>query len=148
VTPVKPADVRIYCDADVLGLARLVCRERADCTYPGDVGGRIKKRMRPPCPITSPDTKDRDWIPQAAARGWLIITRDRAIQTKLAEINAVREHGAKMVNLASPDADRTWTQLEVFMTRWREIEALIDQPGPFIYIASRTGKLRAVDLTI
>jgi hypothetical protein len=34
------------------------------------------------------------------------------------------------------------------MTRWREIEALIDQPGPFIYIASRTGKLRAVDLTI
>jgi len=95
-----------------------------------------------------PDTRDRDRIPQAAARGWLIITRDRAIQTKRADNNPVRERGANMVTLASPEADRTWTQLEVFMTRWREIEALIDQPGPFIYIASRTGKLRAVDLTI
>jgi hypothetical protein len=33
------------------------------------------------------------------------------------------------------------------MSRWREIEALIDEPGPFIYIASRTGKLRAIPLT-
>lgn len=51
-----------------------------------------------------------------------------------------------MINLASADADRTWTQLEVFMSRWREIEPLIDEPGSFIYIASRTGRLRGVDL--
>ncbi len=37
-------------------------------------------------------------------------------------------------------------QLEVFMSRWREIETLIDEPGPFIYVATRTGKLRAVEL--
>jgi hypothetical protein len=131
----------------VLGLAKLVCLERADFTYPGDPGGRIKKRERPPCPITDPGTKDSIWIPIVAARGWLIITRGRAIQDNRAEINAVREFGAKMIDLASADADRTWTQLEVLMSRWREIEPLIDQPGPFVYIASRTGKLRAVDLT-
>ena len=147
MTPAKPAAVRGYFDADVLGLAKLVCLERADFTYPGDPGGRIKKRERPPCPITDPGTKDSIWIPIVAARGWLIITRDRAIQDNRAEINAVREFGAKMINLASADADRTWTQLEVLMSRWREIEPLIDQPGPFVYIASRTGKLRAVDLT-
>ena len=33
------------------------------------------------------------------------------------------------------------------MSRWREIDALIDEPGPFIYIASRTGKLRPIALT-
>jgi PIN like domain len=147
VTPAKPAAVRVYFDADVLGLAKLVCLERADFTYPGDPGDRIKKRERPPCPITDPGTKNSIWIPIVAARGWLIITRDRAIQDNRAEINAVREFGAKMINLASADADRTWTQLEVLMSRWREIEPLIDQPGPFVYIASRTGKLRAVDLT-
>jgi hypothetical protein len=147
VTPAKPATIRVYFDADVLGLAKLLAKERADFTYPGDPGGRIKKRQRPPCPITSPATIDPVWIPIVAARGWLIVTRDRAIQDNRAEINAVRGHGAKMVNLASSDADRTWTQLEVLMSRWREIEPLIDQPGPFIFVASRTGKLRPVDLT-
>ena len=81
-----------------------------------------------------------------AAQGWLIITRDKAIQGNRAEINAVRDNGAKMVNLASIDATNTWAQLEVLMTRWREIDRLADQPGPFIYVVSRTGKLRAVDL--
>lgn len=147
MTPVKPATVRLYFDADVLGLAKLVCRERFDCTYPGDPGGRIKKRYRPPCPISSPATVDSVWIPEVASSGWLIVTRDRAIQRNLAEISAVRDYGAKMVNLASVDADRTWTQLEVFMTRWREIEALIAEPGPFIYVTSRTGRMRCIDLS-
>jgi hypothetical protein len=147
VSPAKPATVRVYFDADVLGLAKLLCQERSDFTFPGDPGGRIKKRERPPCPITRPGTLDRDWIPQVASRGWLIVTRDRAIQNNLAEINAVRDSGAKMINLASADAGSTWTQLEVVMTRWREIEPLIDKAGPFIYIASRTGRLRALDLS-
>lgn len=142
----KPATVRVYVDADVLGVAKLVCQERSDFTYPGDPGGRIKKRERPPCPITDPSTKDPVWIPQIAALGWLILTRDRAIQDNRAEIDAVRNSGAKMVNFASADAASTWGQLEVLMTRWREIEALIDQSGPFIYVASRTGRLRAIDL--
>jgi hypothetical protein len=146
VTPARPATVRVYFDADVLGLAKLLCRERPDFTYPGDPGGRIKKRQRPPCPITEPGTKDSVWIPQVAARRWLIITRDKAIQDNRAEIDAVRDHGAQMVNLASADAGSTWAQLEVLMSRWRDIEPLIDRPGPFIYVISRTGRLRLVDL--
>jgi hypothetical protein len=55
-------------------------------------------------------------------------------------------YGAKMVNFASEDASSTWGQLEVFMSRWREIDALIEEPGPFIHIASRTGKLRPISL--
>lgn len=31
-----------------------------------------------------------------------------------------------------------WAQLEVVMTRWRDIEMLLDLPGPFIYIPDRT----------
>lgn len=142
----KPVTPRFYFDADVLGLAKLVAQERPDFTYPGDPGGRIKKRQRPPCVITTPDTKDPVWIPAVAAQGWLIITRDKQIQGNRAEIDAVRDNGAKMVNLASQDAKNTWAQLEVLMTRWREIEVLVNQPGPFIYIASRTGRLRSIDL--
>lgn len=138
MTSTRPATVRFYFDADVLGLARLLCQQRADFTFVGDPGARIKKRDRPPCPVASSATKDSEWIPVVAELGWLVITRDRRIQERTAEIEAVRTYGAKMVNLASPDAGTTWAQLEVFMLQWRRIEALADQPGPFIYSASRS----------
>lgn len=146
MTQPKPVAPRFYFDADVLGLAKLVCQERVDCTYPGDPGGRIKKRLRPPCIITTPAAKDPVWIPAVAAQGWVIITRDKEIQGNRAEIDAVRDNGAKMVNLASQDAKNTWAQLEVLMSQWRAIEQLVDQPGPFIHIASRTGGPRILDI--
>jgi hypothetical protein len=71
-------------------------------------------------------------------RGWLIITRDSAIRQHRAEINAVMEHGAKMVAPAGSDAASKWAQLELVMTQWRKIEELADLPGPFVYAAYRT----------
>lgn len=106
----------------------------------------VHKRKRSPCPISSPAEKDRIWIPQVAGCGWLIITRDSAIQRYRAELAAVRESDARMVALAGRDATGTWTQLELFMTQWRAIETLTHQNGPFIYTATRTAPLRAVDL--
>lgn len=143
---VKPAIVRLYFDADVLGLAKLLCQARPDCTYPGDHGAVIQKRRRPACIIKSPGELDPVWIPKVAAEGWLIVTRDRHIQDRVSELSAVREYGAKMLNFSSDDAASTWGQLEVFMARWREIEALIDQPGPFLFRVSRTGAFRPVDI--
>jgi hypothetical protein len=141
----RPAIVRFYFDADVLGLAKVLTRLRADVTYPGDPGGVVNKRSRPPCPITRTSIRDRDWIPQVAEWGWLIVTRDTRIQHRRAELTAVRSSGARMIALAAPDARTTWAQLEVFMTQWRAIEAATHEPGPFIYTATRTS-LRAIDL--
>jgi hypothetical protein len=137
VTP-RAAEVRIYIDADILGFGQVIAALRSDVTYPGDPGALIHKRQRTPCPITSPDILDPDWIPEVARRGWLIVTRDSNIITNRNEIAAVRENGAKMVALNQRDASSKWGQLEVFMTRWRDIEALITEPGPFIWRVSRT----------
>ena len=134
----KPADVRFYLDADVLGLAKLLVQVRNDVTYPGDPGGVVQKRERPACVITDPATLDEDWIPEVARRGWVIVTRDSHIQDHPAEIAAVRDNGARMVALAGAYAIGTWAQLEVFMTQWRAIERCPDEPGPFIYSATRT----------
>jgi len=134
----RAAQVRIYVDADVLGLGKILASLRSDVTYPGDPGAVIHKRERAPCPITSPDVLDTDWIPQVAARGWLIITRDSMISQNRNEITAVREINAKMAALNQRDAQTKWGQLEVFMTQWRRIEALIPEPGPFIWRTSRT----------
>jgi hypothetical protein len=134
----RPAVVRFYIDADLLGLAKLLTQIRNDVTYPGDRGGVVHKRQRPPCLITSPATLDPDWIPQVAAQGWLIITRDRHIQDRPSEIAAVRTNGARMVVLAGREPGGTFEQLEVFMTQWRLIDAVVGEPGPFIYNATRT----------
>jgi hypothetical protein len=135
---VKPADVRFHFDADILGLAKTVCALRPDCTYPGDLGAVIHKRRRRSCDIAA-GTPDVDWIPVVAARGWVIITRDSIIQNHVAELNAVLDNGGRMAALSSKDAQTVWSQLEVFMARWRSIEALHDLPAPFVYTVTRTG---------
>jgi hypothetical protein len=134
----RAAIVRFYIDADIRGLGIIIGALRNDVTYPGDPGAFIHKRQRPPCPIASTDLLDVEWIPQVAARGWLIITRDNAIIENRNEITAVRENMAKMVALNRKDAASKWGQLEVFMSRWRDIDELTSQPGPFIWRASRT----------
>lgn len=135
--PIKPAAVRFYFDADVLGLAKVIDKLRADITYPGDAGGLVHKRLRPACPITT-DSPDVEWIPEVAARQWLIITRDSGIQSRGAETEAVLAHGARVVALAGRDAVRRWDQLEILMCQWRRIEALVDSVAPAIYRATRT----------
>jgi hypothetical protein len=54
---VRPAEVRFYFDADLLGLAKVLARRRPGVTYPGDPGAVINKRQRSPCPVRSPATK-------------------------------------------------------------------------------------------
>lgn len=135
---IRPAQIRFYIDADILGFGQLIASLRNDITYPGDPGAEIHKRERPPCPITSADVLDTEWIPEVARRGWLIVTRDSKIIENRREITAVREYDAKMAALNRADASTKWGQLEVFMTQWRRIDALASQPGPFIWRVSRT----------
>ena len=139
MTEQRPADVRFYFDADVLGVAKVIASLRYDVTYPGDPGATINKRVRPPCPVTTPAVKDEVWIPEVAQHGWLIVTRDRHIQDHPAEIAAVRDHGAKMVALSAVDAGSVWNQLEVVMANWRRFEDLLSRPGPCIGRGPRSG---------
>jgi hypothetical protein len=138
----RPAEVRYYFDADVIGVAKVIAGLRSDVTYPGDPGATIHRRVRPACPIADPATPDRVWIPEVADRGWLVVTRDSRIQDHRAEIAAVRDSGAKLVALTGPDAKTTWQQLEVVMSQWRRLESLAEEDGPFIWRAARTSLAR------
>lgn len=137
----KPAKVRFYVDADILGLGKILASLREDITYPGDPGASIHKRARPACVITTPRTKDHVWIPAVSTQGLLVLTRDSRIQQHRAEVSAVVETGGRMVALSSLDATTVWTQLEVVMTQWRRIEELAELPGPFICTASPNNPL-------
>lgn len=58
----RPAQVRYYFDADILGVGKLIAGLRPDCTYPGDPGATLHKRVRPACIIGSPATTDAEWL--------------------------------------------------------------------------------------
>jgi hypothetical protein len=147
--PARPAKILYYVDADVLGLARELMRVRTDVTYPGDPGGLQRdRRLRAPCPVTASDARDEVWIPATAREGWLIITRDRHIQDHPAELAAVRDSGARVINLSGRDATTTFRQLEVLLCNWRDIESKLVESGPFIYSATRTGGLKAIPLGV
>lgn len=143
---VKPATVRFYFDADILGLAKVVGALRPDVTYPGDPGAQMHGFARAPCAVTTTDTPDTAWIPYTAADGMIAITRDGRISRRVAELAAVVHHSARLVVLTSADAGTDWGQLEVLMTQWRRIERLYEVPGPLIYRASRSS-LQAVELS-
>ena len=73
------------------------------------------------------------------------ITRDRHIQDRPAEIEAVRASAARMINLVADDAIGTFAQFEVLLCQWRRIEALLEEGGPFIYSVTRTS-FRRIEL--
>jgi hypothetical protein len=135
---VREVAVQYYVDADTLGLAHILASIRADVTYPGDAGGVVRKRIRPPCPITSTDVPDDEWIPMVADRGWTILTRDQRIERRPAERAAVVANSAKVVAITSSEKLTIWHQLEIVMSRWREIEHIAEGHGPSIHAVTRT----------
>jgi hypothetical protein len=144
--PPQRANVRFYFDADILGLAHVICGLRNDCTFPGDPGAVIKRRRRPACPITTPrSTKDREWIPVAAQNGWVAITRDRNIMDHVSLMELIQQHGLRLIALSSKDGADKWGQLEIVLSQWRSIEAVCERQGPLLVFATRTS-LRELDI--
>lgn len=118
--------------------ARLSLGSATTRPNPADPGDIIHKTERPPCAIRSTDADDVVWIPHVAAQGMIAVSRDARISRRVAEVEAVVQHRARLVVLSSADARTVWGQLEVLMCQWRRIERLVGLPGPFIYRASRT----------
>jgi len=137
---------RWYIDADTLGLAHVLIRARHDVTFPGDDGMRHTSRWTlPPCPIQQTSVHDTEWIPQVAATGMAIISRDAAISRRRVEKDAVLAAGAQMFAITDPAQLRVWDLLEIVMHRWRDMERLRERPGPYIFAVTRT-RMSEIDL--
>lgn len=131
--------IRFYVDADLLGLAKLLVTVRSDVTYPGDPGGTGPDGyQRVACPVR-PEAKDLTWIPVVAAEGWIVITRDRHLQRRPTERQAIIDNGARVVQLDTRHQLNKWAQLEIVVCQWRRLEERLDQPGPWFVVATRTG---------
>lgn len=132
------SSARYYVDADTLGLAHVLTRVRRDVTFPGDDGRRDRFPDLSPCVIADTATPDQVWIPKVARAGMTIITRDRHIESRPAEADAVFMASARMFTIAARGTLTVWDHLEIVCCRWRDIERLAGRDGPFIYRITRT----------
>ena len=110
---VRPAVVRFYFDADLLGLAKVLTPLRSDMTYPGDTGAVVHKRERPPCVISDRSTLDEVWIPQVAAQFAAVDESDGqavAGQYRPQRRNGLRQHSStRLVGRWRPTGSPRWS---------------------------------------
>jgi hypothetical protein len=76
--------------------------------------------------------------PVVARADLAIITRDRRIQDRLSERDAVVAYNARMFAITSQEQLDNWGLLEVVVSQWRAMERAADEPGPYIYSVTRT----------
>jgi hypothetical protein len=91
--------------------------------------------------------KDREWIPEVGARGWLVITKDKKIRTRPEERRAIKENnvGCFILNYSQPL--NRWEILKLVTSTIDEMEEkFANTPRPFLYLIDRNGRFRQYDL--
>jgi hypothetical protein len=91
--------------------------------------------------------KDREWIPEVGAKGWLVISKDKKIRTRPEERRAVKENnvGCFILNYRQPL--NRWEILKLVTLTLDEMEEkFANTPRPFMYLIDRNGRFRQLDL--
>jgi hypothetical protein len=123
--------VRFYVDESASGLGLALAAARKDTIHVGHP-------LIPECPRGA---LDPDWIPSVAARGLVVIARDKKLRTKPVEIQALWDHRLRVFNVGGKKDLSTWEWLERVVRHWPRMEHIIAErgPGPWIYMLNETG---------
>jgi hypothetical protein len=81
---------------------------------------------------------DQWWITDITARGWAILTQDRAILNSGAERDTVEQTGARIVAYTDAEYQR-WDKLRVLAYHWPAIDRELRAGGPVAISVSLSG---------
>lgn len=118
-----------FTDENALGLGKLLRRAcRDDVWYPGH-------EDLPEVPLGTPDL---DWMPVIAARNLIVLTRDRRIRTRPAELRQYRESGVRSVWIGAKRDLGPHDQLTLFLAHEQRLRREIVKRGPGPWALSLT----------
>jgi predicted nuclease of predicted toxin-antitoxin system len=87
------------------------------------------------------DAADTDWLPQVAAKGWIVLTKDANIAKRPLERAAVEYAGAKVFYFNNSNATGA-AIASAFVLALPKIAALVaSTPGPLIVAVHRDGRV-------
>ncbi|MDX2970839.1 hypothetical protein PWY87_32095 [Kribbella solani] len=121
-----------FTDENTLGLGKLRCRSgRDDVVYPGH-----EELAEVPL-----GTLDLDWMPVVAHRGLVVLTRDRRIRTRPAELRAYSEFGIRSVWIGAKQDLGPRDQFELFLQHEARLQREIIKrgAGPWALAMSTSG---------
>jgi hypothetical protein len=85
-----------------------------------------------------PKVEDHVWIPEVAARDWVILTKDKNIRRSPVEIAALRTANARYVCLSAGNM-RGDEQAACLVQHWKTIDSVVaHKPVPLIVSVTRT----------
>lgn len=120
-----------FFDESALGIGRVMAAARGDCTFTG--GERASVRV---------GTDDVDWIPEVAAREWIVVGRDKKIRKRPAERAALIDFPLRKLVLTAAGQLSVWEQLRVLVAQWDRIEELSREPPPWMCAVTKQGVRR------
>jgi hypothetical protein len=112
--------LRFYADESILGVGRALAIARRDLVHPGHP-------LIPEVPLGALDTV---WMAAVAARGLVVLCRDRHIRTKPGELSVLRSHALRVFWLAGRRELTSWQKLVRLVMRWEDIERTLSLRGP------------------
>lgn len=109
-----------FTDENTLGLGKLLRRAgREDVLYPGH-------EDLPEVPVGTPDL---DWMPIIAERDLVVVTRDRRIRTRPAELRAYWAYGIRSVWIGAKQDMGPREQVDLFLTHEGRLQREIRKRG-------------------
>lgn len=110
-----------FTDENTLALDKLLRRAgRDDVLYPGH-------EELPEVPVGTPDL---GWMPVVAARRLIVVTRDRRIRSRQAELRAYGEHGIRSVWIGAKQDLGPRQQVELFLQHAERLQREVTKRGP------------------
>lgn len=126
------SDPVYFADENSLGLGKLLIRRgRTDVAHPG----------HPDLPEVPLGTPDLDWMPVVARRDLVVLTRDRRIRTRPAELGAYRALGIRSVWIGAKRDLSPADQVALFLEHEERLRREIVKrgPGPWALAMSASG---------
>lgn len=122
----RDEDLRFFVDETSLPVGRALAAVRGDVVHPGH------RRIKDLVPV---GTLDPVWMEVIGKMGLVVISRDRHIKTKPAELDAYRAHSLRAFWIAGDKDMPNWENLDRVVRSWPEIERIIKErgPGPWFY---------------
>lgn len=118
--PIDPQSLRFFVDESALGLGKALTIARRDVIHAG----------HPLIPEVPLGALDPTWMPEIGARDLAVISRDKRIRTKPAELALLKQHGLRVFWIAGSRDLSTWDYLVRVVRRWTEIERALTEKGP------------------
>ena len=91
-----------------------------------------------------PGTKDTEWVPEVARRGWVVLSKDLNIASNALERITLFESGARVFLLSQQDLSGP-AQATAFLQALRRIRNIArSEPPPFIARVAPSGEVKVL----